>query len=427
MDRYLALLLVLIGVYAVLTFYNLGTIPSDMYFDEIYHARAGYELLHGLPVFEDTHPPMGKNFIALSIHIFGMNPFGWRLPGALAGIMMIPLMYIFGRMMFRSAYWGMFAAFIFAFDFMTFTQTRIATIDSYIVLFVIASYLCMYGYIRYSDPDLDTRSLRKNLLFLLGAGVFIGLAIASKWQGLYAAIGLPLVFFPALYKVYKQNPKEARITFLSCFAFFVAIPVTIYLLSYIPFVRAMDEGDGFLATVIANQTWMFSYHAFLQEGHPFSSRWWEWPLLIRPMFYYVTSISDTVRQGITSLGNPAVWWTGIFATVAAALALRDKEKKEHRQIIIFLLIAYAAQYVPWMFVFRATFIYHYFPSVPFVVLLITFCFKTYVAPKYPQLVWAYGGVVLGLFILFYPVLSGTPVSVDFVDTFLRWFPTWLFV
>ena len=396
---------------------------NSFYFDEIFHARAGYEFLHGLTVLEDSHPPMGKNFIAMSISALGMTPFAWRLPGTLAGIFMILLMYVFGRLMFRSTFWGMFTATIFAFDFMTFAQTRIATIDSYIVLFVIASYLCMYAYIRYSD----TASLRKNLLFLLGSGLFIGLAIASKWQGLYAAVGLPLVFFPALYKVYKRDPREARITFASCFAFFVAIPVTIYLLSYIPFVRAMDTGDGFLTTVIENQIWMFNYHAWLQEGHPFSSRWWEWPLMIRPIFYYTNAVTDTIRQGISSFGNPAVWWTGIFATVAAIVTLRDKEKTEHRQTIIFLLIAYAAQYVPWIFVFRATFIYHYFPSVPFVVLLITFFFKTYVAPKYPNLVWAYAASVVGLFILFYPVLSGTPVSVDFVQTFLRWLPNWLLV
>ena len=397
---------------------------NSFYFDEIFHARAGYEFLHGLPVLEDSHPPMGKNFIAMSINAFGMTPFAWRLPGTLAGIFMIILMYIFGRMMFQSNFWGMFAASIFAFDFMTFVQTRIATIDSYIVLFVIASYLCMYAYIRYSD----TSSLRRNLLYLLGSGVFIGLAIASKWQGVYAALGLPLIFFPVLYKLYKQNPKEAKITFYCCFAFFVAIPVTIYLLSYIPFVRAMDtEGDGFLTTVIDNQIWMFSYHAGLEEGHPFSSRWWEWPLIIRPMFYYNNTVSDTVRQGISSFGNPAVWWTGILATAAAFAVLRDKDKTEHRQTVIFLLIAYAAQYVPWMFVFRSTFIYHYFPSVPFVVLLITFCFKTYVAPKYPKMVWAYGAVVVGLFMLFYPVLSGAPVSMDFVRTFLRWFPGWVLV
>lgn len=398
-----------------------GGIMNSTYFDEIYHARAGYEYVHGLTVLEDTHPPMGKNFIALSIHTFGMTPFGWRFPGTVAGILMIPLMYIFGRMIFRSAFWGMFTAFIFTFDFMPFVQTRIATIDSYITLFVIAAYVFMYAYIR----DCETLPLKKALLFLAGSGFFMGLAIASKWQGVYAAVGLAVIFFPALYRVYKQNEKDARITFFCCFAFFVAIPTAIYLLSYIPFARTTES--GFFATVISNQQRMFSYHSELVEGHVFSSRWWEWPLIIRPIFYYVNIVSDTTRQGISSFGNPAVWWVGIFATVKAVSTFKNKELAEHHRTLLFLLIAYAAQFVPWIFIFRATFIYHYFPSVPFVVLLIVFCLKTYVAPKHPRLVWCYGALVLGLFILFYPILSGTPISVEFVHTFLRWLPAWVLV
>jgi len=409
---------------------------NSTYFDEIYHARTAYEFLHGLPVFEVTHPPMGKNFIAMGISAFGMTPFGWRFAGTMAGILMIPLMYIFGRVVFRSPFWGMFTATIFAFDFMTFAQTRIATIDSYIVLFVIASYLCMFIYVR----DAEDMPLKKSLLTLLGAGVFIGLAIASKWQGVYAAVGLPFVFFPTWYKVYKIEPKGAWITFASCFLFFLAIPISIYALSYIPFVNSMDRGYGFLSTVIANQEHMFTYHARLTEGHTFSSRWWEWPLITRPIFYYVNRVSPYISQGKSSFGNPAVWWTGIFATVAAARALFISENNtgqngkiagnnmsENQLIVLFLLIAYAAQYLPWVFVFRATFIYHYFPSVPFVVLLIAFCFKNFITPKFSKAPWIYGAVVMGLFFLFYPVLSGSPVFVDFVHRWLRWFPAWVLV
>ena len=397
-----------------------GSFLNSFYFDEIYHARTGYEFLHGLTVFETTHPPMGKNFIALSIRTFGMTPFGWRLPGVLAGIMMIPLMYTFGLMMFKSRFWGMFTALIFTFDFMPFVQTRIATLDGYLTLFVIASYLCMYIYVR----DIEERPLWKALLWLTGSGLFIGLAIASKWQGFYAAIGLPFIFFPAWWLLYKRDRKMAWVTFSMCFLIFIAVPGIIYLLSYIPFVRAMDTGGGFWGTVIANQQDMFLFHSQLLAGHPFASRWWEWPLLIRPVFYYTNVISDTMRQGISSFGNPAIWWTGIFATAYAIITFKNMEYKK-RQIIAFLLIAYAAQFVPWIFVSRATFIYHYFPSIPFVVLLITFFFKKYVATKYPRLVWAYATLTVGLFAFFYPVLSGFPVSIEFVHIFLRWLPAWV--
>ena len=195
----------------------------------------------------------------------------------------------------------------------------------------------------------------------------------------------------------------------------------IYILSYIPFVRA--AGGDFLPTVIASQQHMFSYHAELEATHPFSSDWWEWPLIIRPIFYYVSTVEPGIRRGISSFGNPAVWWMGIAATFYA-ISVVIKERGKNRDVN-FLLIAYAAQFVPWIFVSRATFIYHYFPSVPFVVLLIAFFFRNHVRNN--KITLGYGAVVYLLFMLFYPVLSATPVSVEFVERFLRWFPAWVLI
>ena len=69
---------------------------DGMYFDEIYHARTGLEQLNSLrgeepsSIYEVSHPPLGKVFMTLSIAIFGMTPFAWRLPGAIAGVLMLP-------------------------------------------------------------------------------------------------------------------------------------------------------------------------------------------------------------------------------------------------------------------------------------------------------------------------------------------------
>ena len=126
---------------------------NSMYFDEIYHARTAYEFLHGLPTYENTHPPLGKIFIALGVAIFGMNPFGWRIMGTLFGIAMLPFIYLLGKKMTRNTPAAALACFLFAFDFMHFTQTRIATIDVYITFFVIAMYYFMYYYCSMSFYD----------------------------------------------------------------------------------------------------------------------------------------------------------------------------------------------------------------------------------------------------------------------------------
>ena len=39
----------------------------------------------------------------------------------------------------------------------------------------------------------------------------------------------------------------------------------------------------------------------------------------------------------------------------------------------------------------------------------------------------YGVIAVGLFVMFYPVISGQPVNVDFVNKYLRWFDSWVLV
>jgi len=393
------------------------TFMNSTFFDEIYHPRAGYEYVHGLPVFENTHPPLGKVFIAISVRFLGMTPFAWRLPGTLFGIFMIPLMFAFARQMFNSNKLGIFAAFILTFDFMLFSQTRLATIDTYVTFFVLAMFFAMYMYVK----GIGVNSLTRSLSLLAICGALMGLAVASKWQGIYGALGLPILFFPALYKLYLRDKHQAKITFFACFGFFVAIPLVIYSLSYIPFVYA--SGGGGLRTIWDNQVTMWTYHSELVAEHPFASAWWSWPLIMRPLWQYLTVIDETTRQSMSSIGSPAVWWFGIFATVYAGYRLWKNRFKESD--VIFLFVAYAAQFLPWALVSRLTFIYHYFPSVPFVILLIVWFFKDRV--KRPAWYFAYGGLVLALFALFYPILSGMPMNVHFVRTYLQWFPTWIFM
>jgi hypothetical protein len=57
------------GVALVMKLAGLGH-PPGMYFDEVYHARAGAEYLAGKDVFEWTHPPLAKQLIGVGIHRF---------------------------------------------------------------------------------------------------------------------------------------------------------------------------------------------------------------------------------------------------------------------------------------------------------------------------------------------------------------------
>jgi len=425
------------------------TFMNSSYFDEVYHPRAGYEFLHGLRVFETTHPNMGQNFKALSMAIFGPTPFGWRLPGTLAGVLMVPLLYAFARLLFKSNNWGLFAATLFTFDFMHFAQTRLATIDSYVVLFIIAMYFFMYRFIHGIERD----DLKKKLWILALCGISTGFAIATKWQGIYALIGLPIVFFPALYRLYLKDRKQATTIFYSCFGFFIAIPLLIYIVSFIPFVNAgVSIGNvGGLRAIWDNNVSMWDYHSYgvLGAEHPFSSAWWEWPLNLRPLLLYANHTADGLRSSMATFGNPVLWWTGIAAMVyfiwyfftnltpGEFVEYMRKPAFTRRRLVTFkgfdrdvgfLLVAFAAQYLPWVGITRLTWVYHYFPSVPFLTLIVAWVFKQAIdrRPKWKPWAIGFACVCVALFALFYPVLSAVPMNPEFVQRYLQWLPRWQF-
>lgn len=421
---------------------------NSMYFDEIYHGRTAYEFLNGLTAYETTHPPLGKIFISTGIALFGMNPFGWRIAGAFFGILMVPVMYLFGKYLTESTPAAALACVLFSFDFMHFTQTRIATIDVYITFFVLLMYFFMYCYCRKSFYDTP---LSGTLLPLGACGICMGLGIACKWTGVYAGAGLAVLFFAVLFRRYREYcyaktaPEDTsngiphgRIlrvfrpyavkTLCFCLVFFVAIPALIYLLSYLPFVD--HTGEGLFARMLHNQTAMYRYHSTLDATHPYSSPWYEWPVIKRPVWYYSSVVSGTygaggLREGISAFGNPLVWWPGI----PAALYMLWLCGKKKDRTAAFLLIGYLAQYLPWFFVTRITFIYHYFPSVALVALMIVYSLlrikRELSAGGFLTLTVLYGTAAFLLFLLFYPVLSGQAVDSSYVDRWLRWFNSWV--
>lgn len=444
------------------------TFRNSTYFDEIYHAHTGYEFVHSMPVYEWTHPPLGKVFIALGIKIFGMNPFGWRVIGTLFGVLMVPIMYLFAKRLTKKTWLAIVTCLLFTFDFMHFAQTRISTIDVYITTFVILMYYYMFKYYMMSFYDTE---FKKTLVPLALSGVFMGLGVASKWTGVYAGVGLAIIFFITLYKRYDEyryavkNPsgetdgishkfvidsfKPYMLKTLGwCCIFFVAVPIVIYCASYFLYLQAPDSHG--LKTIIENMDSMYTYHAktVLGSTHPYSSRWYEWIIMKRPIWYYSSTVSEGVKEGISAFGNPLVWWIGI----PAFLYMIYETVKKQDKISLFLCIGYIIQMLFWIPITRLTFIYHYFPMVPFLVLMIGYSInliyenakpdgteKTMMLFGFIEKVkigskrsviygsFIYAGLAIVMFAMFYPVLSGHAVSVDYVTHFLKWFSTWVLI
>ncbi len=394
------------------------------YFDEIYHARTAYEQLEGYSIYETTHPPLGKTIISIGVALFGMNPFGWRCMGAACGVLMVFIMYLLAKELFKKEKTALITAFIFAFDFMHYTQTRIATVDSYVVLFVMLMFLFM---IRWAKIPLGGESLAQ-YFYLFVSGVAMGCAISVKWNGAYSAIGLAMYFFVALwlkYKAYrdagnKDGVKKALVICLWCVLFFVIVPFVVYFASFAPVLYSQGVKQT-LAEFLAKQLHMFSYHSQLVAEHFFASSWYTWPVIIKPIWYVISRYGD-MASSISAFGNPAVW----LAMIPALLYMAYKSFKNKETAGVPVVLGYLASFLPWMAITRLAFIYHYFPATVFGVLAIGYVInKLLESKKGEKAVYIYMAVVFALFIVFFPVISGLPAKATYLDS-LELLSSWYF-
>jgi len=458
---------------------------NSTYFDEIYFARSAYEYSHGLNAMEWTHPPLGKLIMTLPIILFGFNPFTFRLMGAIAGILMIPVIYILAKKLFKNSKWALLAGILMAFDNFHLAHTRMATVDSFLVLFILLACLFMKNYI---DLDKNDRFKEKAKNLLL-SGLFIGCAITTKWTGLYALLGLAIIFFSHLFKQTEDKRRKSfnykfasritltalvvlslipiiiyylmvlikntstatnviawyyiivvmitiitllialikrdnnlKKTFAVCIIAFVVIPVMIYVLSYMLFPSVANYTNNSISGIINQIKDMYTYHSTLTEGHTFESSWYQWPIMYKPVWYYVGTYGGNIKSTIVGIGNPMIWWFGIIAALFVFIKTLAKREKE----TFFIAVMILCSFVPYIFIGRAMFMYHYFPTLPFVMLAIVAFIKWITEKMKTNMFYIfYIALVIVIFLVFYPITSGMLTTTDYIDS-LKWLSSWIF-
>ncbi len=411
------------------------TVPEEpswyngMYFDEIYHGRTAYEHIKNIYPYEITHPPLGKLLIALGVELFGMTPFGWRFMGNFFGVLMLLPLYVLLKSMFGKTRVALCGTTLFAFEFMHFTQTRIATIDTYGVFFILVSYLFMWRWIAapYDAP------LKKTWWDLAFSGLAFGLGCASKWTVVYAGMGLAFLWLLRVILKYRAKGLgsfglELLGTLGLSVLFFMAVPAVIYCLSYIPYGLAqgmtfpdMLVSRDYYDTVWSNQVYMLTYHSGVDQAHPYSSRWYQWVLDQRPILYYL-HYGQEAKSAFGAFNSPLVAWGGLGALFAMIFAFW----KRRQAPAVLIWTGYLCQLLPWVFITRTTFAYHYFGCSLFLTMALSFVFDELISrrSKNDKLVFGVTGLELVLFGAFYPVLSGVEATVEYCLSFLKWFPQW---
>jgi dolichyl-phosphate-mannose-protein mannosyltransferase len=432
------------------------------YFDEMYFVRTAEEHLHLEEPYEWTHPPLGKLVIAAGIASFGMDPFGWRILGVMAATAMIPLIFVFGKRLFKSALAGFFAAFLLTFDFLHFTLARLAIGEIYLLLFSILMFYFAFDYFEKREAELTVTAKAQNgraahSLFL--SILCFGLGFAVKWIAIFGLVAVLILLLINNWRLKQPLLRDARVVLAGLF-----VAAAIYIATYIPYMLS-GEGHGLIdlhqlpvyldylteyltqgtITVLPTDSWtvfdlqlrMFGYHAGIEATHPYSSPWWSWPLLLKPLWLYANSLDGMVST-IVLMGNPVLWWCSIPAlTALGALLIRTAVKRsadERTFLFLFILIPFLIQWLAFISIPRILFIYHFTANLPFLIFAVTYWLQLPFAREWHTkrskhialcLVVLFLVLVAVLFFLFYPVISGYPVSYEYKES-LRWLSGWVF-
>lgn len=387
--------------------------PPTYYFDEVYHAFTaqayaandpkGYEWWHKAPeglAYEWLHPPLAKLFQAGSILILGDSSFAWRLPGVLFGAALGALLYLLGKNVFKSPRIGVLALLFWTFDGLSLTMSRITMNDVFLAFWALLAFYLFFA----GRP-------------LWQAGIGLGLALATKWSGIYALGLIGFLWFRREWSGVLRWNKLAE-AILS----FAIIPLFLYLASYGQFFLQGHTWGQFQE--LHRQIWW--YQTNLKASHPYSSQAWDWPLLARPLFAYTQSQDDMVAN-IYLMGNPVLWWGGIISTALLFVyLLRRRRSGRLRQLDFFLsaiLLGYLFMFIPWVASPRILFIYHYLPALPFLFLTLAWAMDRLWLRGHKNLVIFYLSLSILIFIFFLPHWSAIPVNRQ-IDKLYYWFSSW---
>lgn len=404
----------------------------------------------------------------------GFGTWGWRLASLVFGTALVPLIYLIAIRIRQDRFFAGAAALLMTFDGMAFVQSRIGMIDAVALALLLLAYWVFHLH-------LGARTSRRWWWTAILLGLCIGLSAAAKWTTL-AAWGTMLVIllggflwrtdrhFRGLRVRPRYGPQDTATRFSAYLLVFAALPVLVYGASYfrynsIPHCDAFDakgleipaicspahpaplaltlsevrlgpasvwvptglDPVRYINQIKVHDEWAYDYHAHLTATHPYGSKWYTWPLLLRPVAYYyqdgtgVDSLTGApLREEVFNLGNPAIWWAAIPALIYCAVVAVWRRK----YAAIFIAIAFAAAWLPFSRVTRVMFLYHMFGSLPLMILAVAYALTDLkgwvtrrqlgpmrlIAPTGRLLVTAYLGTVLLTFIFMYPMWTALPIT-----------------
>jgi dolichyl-phosphate-mannose-protein mannosyltransferase len=414
----------------LLRLFNIASIKTFI-FDEVYYVDGARDLLaYGVEVDGSAaefvvHPPVGKWMIASGIKLFGDNPLGWRIATAVAGSLMILLIAAIVHRLFYSPFLTIIASVLMAVDGLALVHSRTALLDNFLALFTL---IATYFFIRKS---------------YYWSGLFLGLAIGTKWSGLYF---LALFGVITLYRAFTffdgKNLIKQSLRVITAFGF---IPVATYLASWSGWFlsdrgwKRDSSGNPFVALKNYHEE-ILGFHRNLSTPHNYEANPWSWLIQGRPTsFFYETPSgcgADSCSQEVLALGTPLLWWSATIAlAVVIGLWIRSIALRRVDPVATIIITGMAAGYLPWFF-FQDRTVFGFYSIIfqPFMVLALVYCAQLFLSHQRRKSERSYQLGEIGIialvaiiainFIYFLPLYTGELIA--YQDWLNRmWFPSWI--
>ncbi len=455
---------------------------NTLVFDEVYYAKFANNYLTHTRFF-DGHPPLSKYIIAIGMWIGSHLPFGQDAINSLTGSLrstwsyrwlnaltgsFIPLVVagIAYQLSHRRSY-ALIAALFAATDGLFLVESRYALNNVYLVIFgLLGQWFLLLAL---------ERGGRQRSCWLALAGIGFGASVAIKWNGLWFLLGAYLIWIAAWVIRWVQSRSSSpdqrqpvglqtslqNLTQLNIWhvLFYLAIiPALVYSIQWIPHLK-LNPTPGFWEV----QKQILEYHQRIGSGsnvHRYCSTWYTWLLMIRPVAYFYQTAQSAIEPlpvmgpplpaadgkviyDVHAIGNPALWWLSTAAILfllwmlvqrAASWGIGNRQERSIRSplpadtwIVLYLVLNWLANLLPWVRVTRCTFMYHYMGASVFAGLAIAFvvdqCLHSY-RRQYRALGVTIIFLILVAFVFWMPIYLGLPLSPQSYRLRM-WLPSWI--
>ncbi|MHA1381806.1 MAG: phospholipid carrier-dependent glycosyltransferase [Candidatus Helarchaeota archaeon] len=375
--------------------------PDWQVFDEIYYSDFAQKYLNGETYF-DVHHPFSKSIISIGIIIFGNNVLGWRIMESIFGFSTVIVTFLIAYEMFKDKFIALFSLILATCSTMLLVESRLSLINIFLAFFIVLTTFFFFHWLN-----------TKKTTFLILSTIVFALALSIKWTAAFMSPVFIAFMFSSIenQKVfYKEFIKKPQNLF-----FLLYLPILTY---WILFFLTDGSGYGFFEW----HKQAFNFHNNLSEGHPYSSNWYTWLIMLRPICLEYKKIKEGKIIGIIEIGNMAIFWTSILAMIYSIVRIFQKEKFKRQ--LIFIILAIVFFMIPWAFIKRISFIYLFLPAVPFLILLVSFLVKRLIKSKLAFLGIAILILSIGWFAYFYPIVAGIPVTEEQYQQRM-WFKSWI--